>query len=263
MKNKYLLLSFDIEEFDLPQEYGAEISENDKFAISAAGCSAVMDIMERTGIKATFFITGKFAAAYPEMIKAMAQHGHEIASHGMDHSEFFPAHLTESKMLLEKISGSSVTGFRMARLAPVAKEDIADAGYVYESSLNPVWLPGRYCNIGKPLLPFQEKCGLWQLPVSALPGIRLPLFWLSFKNLPLSIYTRLAAAAVKLTGYYNMYSHPWEYCSDAANAQWNIPGYVTKHAGSAMCGRLEKLINKLRNCGEFVTFQQYMRENGL
>ena len=93
--------------------------------------------------------------------------------------------------------------------------------------------------------------------------MRVPLFWLSFKNLPLSIYSPLATAALKLTGYYNMYSHPWEYCSDAAKAQWNIPGYVTKHAGSAMCGKLEKLINRLQKYGEFVTFQQYMCEKNL
>ena len=40
MKRPELLLSFDIEEFDLPEEYGAVISEEDKFEISRRGISA-------------------------------------------------------------------------------------------------------------------------------------------------------------------------------------------------------------------------------
>lgn len=255
-----LLLSFDIEEFDLPEEYGAEISEDDKDAIAAEGTRALLDLMKRTGIRATFFTTGYFAARHKDMIREMIAGGHEVASHGMNHSNFEVYHLAESKKLLEEISGQKVTGFRMARLAPVDKADILAAGYEYESSLNPVWLPGRYCNLTKPLRPFREKCGLLQLPVSAIPVCRFPLFWLSFKNLPLPLYKLGTAVAIKLTGYYNMYSHPWEYSARAAEKAWQIPGYVVRHAGKDQLDRLEKLITFLKKRGEFVTFQEFIAE---
>ena len=174
MKTPKLLLSFDIEEFDLPEEYGAAISADDKFEISRKGTAAILDLLRETGTKATFFTTGEFAIRYPELILQMAADRHEVASHGMNHTTFEVADLQKSKAVLEEISGQAVTGFRMARLAPVDKAEIKTAGYIYESSLNPIWLPGHYCNLRAPLLPFQENCGLWQFPVSAIPGIRFP-----------------------------------------------------------------------------------------
>ena len=146
----------------------------------------------------------------------------------------------------------------MARLAKVGKQDILDAGYEYESSLNPVWLPGRYSNFTAPLKPFREACGLWQMPVSALPVVRFPLFWLSFKNLPLPLYLPMAKTAMSATGFFNMYSHPWEYHERAAEPQWKIPGYIVRHAGKAQRLRLNRLISSLGRSGTFETFSEYL-----
>ncbi len=101
-------------------------------------------------------------------------------------------------------------------------------------------------------------CGLWQLPVSALPVVRFPLFWLSFKNLPLPIYLPLAKTAMSATGFFNMYSHPWEYHERAAEPQWKIPGYIVRHAGASQCDRLSCLIATLGRAGTFETFGAYL-----
>ena len=255
-KTPSLLLSFDIEEFDLPEEYGKHIYEEDKFEISRRGTEALLDLVDECGIPATFFVTGSFAKKYPHLIRRMAEKDHEIASHGMDHSSFQTSHLEESRLLLEEMSGKTVTGFRMARLAKVEKEEILKAGYVYESSLNPVWLPGRYNHFSAPLLPFREKCGLWQFPVSALPLIRFPLFWLSFKNLPLAVYEFLAGFAGKRTGYFNMYSHPWEYQEESAD--YRVPSYIVRHAGQEQLDRLRSLVLFLKKRGNFMTFQEFL-----
>ena len=257
MKRARLLLSFDIEEFDLPEEFGAAIPEEAKFGISGEGTAAVLKLLREKRVRATFFITGVFAERFPELVGEMVRDGHEIASHGMNHTTFTPADLRGSKELLERLSGKAVTGFRMARLAPVTKEEILKAGFLYESSLNPVWLPGRYNNLGKPLLPFREPCGLRQFPISAVPGCRFPLFWLSFKNLPLSCYGMLARSAVAMTGYYNMYTHPWEYSSRCAEPEWQIPGYIVRRAGASQLARLSALIDRLQSKGDFMTFQEY------
>ena len=256
------LLSFDIEEFDLPEEYGAEITEEQKFEISRRGTEAILELLRSKGVRATFFVTGCFAARYPELIRQMINDQHEVASHGMDHSNFELSHLKESLNVLEEISGRKVSGFRMARLGTVEKQKIKEAGFIYESSLNPVWLPGRYCNLTSPLLPFREKCGLWQFPVSAFPLIRFPLFWLSFKNLPLFIYKFLTAITIRQTGYFNMYSHPWEYCKDITDPQWRIPGFITRHAGAEQTERLNKLLQHLSSRGEFITFSNFLDHTG-
>lgn len=257
MKKRYIYLSFDVEEFDLPEEYGfGKVPHEEKFEVSGKGMEAILDVIESRGVKATYFITSDFAEHFPELVERMVKTGGEIASHGVCHSHFLPEDLARSKERLEKLTGKTVTSFRMARLAPVKKEDILAAGYRCESSLNPVWLPGRYNHFRSPLTPFAESCGLIQYPVSAVPLIRFPLFWLSFKNLPLPIYQLLAKISLKWTGYFNLYSHPWEYNEASRNAKWHIPGYITRHAGKEQTERLGKLIDVLKKNGEFRTFSQ-------
>ena len=253
-----ILLSFDIEEFDLPTEFGAEISRDDMFSIAEKGTRRILRIVNEKGVHVTFFVTAAFALEFPDLMREMKSSGHEIASHGWSHTSFEPADLKRSREALEEIAGSPVRGFRMARLAKVGKQDILDAGYEYESSLNPVWLPGRYRNFSAPLKPFREACGLWQMPVSALPVVRFPLFWLSFKNFPLPLYIPMAKTAMSATGFFNMYSHPWEYHERAAEAQWKIPGYIVRHAGEAQRLRLKRLISSLGRSGTFETFGEYL-----
>jgi peptidoglycan/xylan/chitin deacetylase (PgdA/CDA1 family) len=255
---KSILLSFDIEEFDLPAEFGVEISRDDMFAIAGEGTRRILRTVNEAGARTTFFVTAAFAREFPDLVCEMKASGHEIASHGFSHTTFEPADLKRSRETLEEIVDAPVRGFRMARLAKVGKQDILDAGYEYESSLNPVWLPGRYRNFTAPLRPFREPCGLWQMPVSALPVVRFPLFWLSFKNLPLPLYLPMAKAAMSATGFFNMYSHPWEYHERAAEAQWHIPRYIVRHAGEDQRLRLKRLLASLGRSGTFETFGEYL-----
>jgi len=255
-----LLLSFDVEEFDLPEEYGVPVPDAERIGVAQDGMARILEVLEASGVRATMFITGYFAERSPELLRRMVSGGHEIASHGLNHTRFEPLHLGQSKSLLEHLTGQEVIGFRMARLAPVAKSEIVAAGYRYESSMNPIFLPGRYNNLGKPLLPFQESdgSGLWQYPISAVPWVRFPLFWLSFKNLPLGLYAALARFAARRTGYYNMYSHPWEYSAQSREPKWRIPGYITRHAGEEQAARLGRLLASMKDTGDFITFRESM-----
>ena len=60
-----ILLSFDIEEFDMPFEYGKTISFEDQMSISIEGTSLILDLLEKHQIKATFFSTVIFAINAP------------------------------------------------------------------------------------------------------------------------------------------------------------------------------------------------------
>jgi peptidoglycan/xylan/chitin deacetylase (PgdA/CDA1 family) len=55
-----------------------------------AGIERMLDLFGRTGIKATFFVPAFEAAKAPDMVRAIAAAGHEIAAHGNameDHSQ--------------------------------------------------------------------------------------------------------------------------------------------------------------------------------
>ncbi len=236
-----ILFSFDIEEFDMPLEYGRTISFDDQIKISIEGTSVILDLLQKHQIKATFFSTVVFAENAPNIISRIINEGHEIASHSYYHSDFKVEHLRESKEKLEKITNTKVIGYRMPRMQPVDENEICKAGYVYNSSLNPTYLPGRYNNFSKPRTYFKQD-GVWQIPASVSPIVRFPLFWLSFHNLPLWIYKMLCKSTIKKDKYLNLYFHPWEFTDLKDAERFNFPSYVSKNSGKDMKDRFEKLI---------------------
>lgn len=236
-----ILLSFDIEEFDMPFEYQRDISFERQLAISREGAECILRLLKENGIKATFYTTANLARNEQDLVKQMVAEGHEVASHGLYHSRFEPEHLREAKEILESISATEVVGFRMPRMFPVSNETLLEAGYLYSSSINPTFLPGRYNHLDKPRTCFSEG-GLWQLPASVTPGVRFPLFWLSFHNLPFSVYAALCAWTIRTDGYMNVYFHPWEFYEIGPKSKFNFPFYVTRNTGKTMYERLGRFI---------------------
>lgn len=231
-KGKTLYLSFDIEEFDMPLEYGKAIAFDEQIQISTAGCHCILDLLKHNNARATFFSTVVFATHARPVIERILNEGHELASHGYYHSDFKNEHLLQSRVALEELSGRKITGYRMARMMPVETQAIIDAGYRYNSSLNPVYIPGRYNNYFKKRTFFYHG-PLLEIPASATPFVRFPLFWLSFHNLPLWIYRRLCAITMWKDRYLNIYFHPWEF-TDLTQPRFGFPGFVTKKTGAKM-----------------------------
>jgi peptidoglycan/xylan/chitin deacetylase (PgdA/CDA1 family) len=114
-----ILLSFDIEEFDMPFEYGKEISFEDQISISVRGTHSILDLLQQHGFKATFFSTVIFAQQAPEVIARIKNEGHELASHSFYHSKFEVKDLLASKEALTALFGGEIYGFRMPRMMPV------------------------------------------------------------------------------------------------------------------------------------------------
>jgi hypothetical protein len=130
---------------------------------------------------------------------------------------------------------------------------LAKAGYTYDSSLNPTFLPGRYNNLGKPRLPFIFD-GLFILPTSVTSTFRIPLFWISFKNFPAGVYTMLAKKVLKKDKYLNLYFHPWEFANISS---YKLPHYVKRTSGNSLLVKFEKLLIELKQNGDFISTAQY------
>lgn len=243
-----ILLSFDIEEFDMPFEYGKEIAFDEQLAISTEGTLKILAILAKRNIKATFYCTANYALNKRDIIDKIVSDGHEIASHGYYHSDFKPEHLKQSKDVLEQLSGQTVKGYRMARMMPVDEREIFKAGYQYNSSINPTFLPGRYNNFGKPRTWFRQD-GVLQLPSSVSPLVRFPLFWLSFHNLPMGILKWLCKITHRKDGYLNLYFHPWEFTDLDQPEKFGFPGYVVKNTGVDFEKRIDGFIEWAKRKG--------------
>ncbi len=252
-------LTFDVEEFDTPEEYGRTLSFEEKISTSTTGLNSMMEILDQhPEVRCTFFTTATYAQAQPELIKKISEQ-HEIASHTFYHSSFKNEDLLSSRLALEEITGKPVVGFRMPRLAPVSNLEILKAGYTYNSSLNPTWIPGRYFNLFKPRTPFLED-GLIQVPTSVTPIFRIPLFWLSFKNFPMWWLKAMMIRTLKHDGALSLYFHPWEFI-DLTN--YGLPNFMTKISGEAMLKRLEETIHLLKSEGDFITMNEFVNKQKL
>lgn len=241
-----IYLSFDIEEFDMPKEYGYGIALERQIAISRKGLTAILDLLKKHQMRATFFSTVVFAQQVPDLINRLIEEGHELASHTYYHSDFENEHLKRSKEALEQQFGVTVEGLRMPRMLEVSAEEVKKAGYRYNSSVNPTFLPGRYNKLHVPKRFFNEN-GLWQIP-AAVSWFRFPLFWLSFHNLPLWLYRFLLKRSVKSIGYAALYFHPWEF-TDLHQKEFNFPVYVMRNSGEKMIARFDSLLTFIKQQG--------------
>ena len=248
--NKKVFLSFDVEEFDMPLEYQHAISVADQMQVGINGLDAIQPVLERA--PSTLFTTANFANHFPERIRMLAEK-HEIASHTFYHTDYETADLLKSRIRLEEITGKKVNGLRMPRMRPVLMKDVLEAGYQYDSSINPTWLPGRYNNFHLPRTAYKEE-NVIRIPASVSPGIRIPLFWLSFKNMPYAAYKQLCLQTLAKDGYLCLYFHPWEFTSIEP---YGLPAYTRRWCGPKLVDRLLQLVHDLSKEAAFETMNQF------
>ncbi|MEO8762759.1 MAG: hypothetical protein ABI416_00635 [Ginsengibacter sp.] len=255
-ENKKILLTFDIEEFDLPNEYGMSLSVAEQMAIGKQGLDVIREILDAPTTSCTLFTTANFALKYPARIAKLSL-DHEIASHTFFHSSFRREDLLNSRQVLQDIISKRVYGLRMPRMKKIEGGWIRKAGYSYDASLNPTWIPGKYNNFRMPRNCYEEN-GITRVPASVSANFRIPLFWLAFKNLPYAYFKRLALQAFQKDGYLSLYFHPWEFLD---LKDFNLPAIIKRKSGPELLDKLKRLISDLKTVGEFTTIQSFLESS--
>lgn len=115
-----------------------------------AATERILKLLDEYGIKATFFVLGAVAAEEPDLVRRIAEGGHEVASHGWSHSliyqltsEQFREELERTEELIKLHTGCLPVGFRAPQWSVSARTPwvhgiLAERGYLYDSSLNPL-----------------------------------------------------------------------------------------------------------------------------
>ncbi|GAA4655884.1 polysaccharide deacetylase [Arthrobacter gyeryongensis] len=104
----------------------------------------ILSLLDRHGAKATFFVPGHTALAYPETVRSIAKADHEIGHHGWVHEN--PATFDrdgENKILqrgidaLAEVAGVRPIGYRApsGQFSPDTVDLLIKAGFRYESTL--------------------------------------------------------------------------------------------------------------------------------
>lgn len=260
---KYFCLSFDLEEFDIPREYGVDIKDSDMFSASKEGTDKVLKLLDEHSLEATFFVTTQFAIKYPSLIKDIAKK-HEIALHGYKHnsnyqemsdSEAFKE-LSIAKKEIENIISKKIVGFRAPRMMPPSFKILKNLGILYDSSLHPTYVPGRYNNFFKSRKIKIEE-GVIKIPVSVTPLFRLPFTWLWFRNLGLNYVKACTRLALFDNDFVNIYFHPWEFQN--LNG-YKMPFYFKKNSGPDLEKSLRSYLNWCVKKGfKFVSINDYLK----
>ena len=249
-----ILLTWDVEEYDAPADFGAPPLPDHGLSRGREIWEEWLGLTKEWKFPGTTFCTARLAQCAPELLRETAARGHEIASHGWSHRLGDDLQLLSSRTLLQEISGRGVVGFRSPRLRKINKEEITQAGFRYDASLNPTWIPGRYDHRREPRRPFQIG-SLWEVPAAVLPGIRFPLFWASFHILPLPIYLALCSQVLQHDGLLCLYFHPWEL---SALPEPEMPRWLTRRPQAERIRRMTKLCHGLERFGRFTPVGNYL-----
>jgi polysaccharide deacetylase family protein (PEP-CTERM system associated) len=186
----------------------------------------VLALFDQAGVKATFFTLGWVAKRHPALVRRIADAGHEIASHGLDHRRVFTmdekgfrADLETAHKAIEDAAGKSPTGYRAPSFSidartPWAHPVLAEHGYAYSSSVAPV----RHDHYGwrdSPRFAWRPVAGaeLIELPVTTvdIAGRRFATGGGFFRVLPYG-FSSWAVRRVNRNDERPaiFYFHPWE-----------------------------------------------------
>jgi polysaccharide deacetylase family protein (PEP-CTERM system associated) len=190
---------------------------------------ALLRLLSERGTRVTFFVLANVAQAYPNVIRSIAEAGHEIASHGWSHCRVylqsprtFRAETRQAKDLLEQIVQESVVGYRAAEFSITAAswwalEVLGELGFKYDSSVYPVSAK-RYGVPGFPPFPstvtIRPGTVVEEIPPSTLEwkGRRWPIG--GGTTLALLPYRVLEAGIRALNSQHQpavLYFHPYEF----------------------------------------------------
>jgi polysaccharide deacetylase family protein (PEP-CTERM system associated) len=186
----------------------------------------LLGILDNQGVKATFFVLGNIAEAFPELVKSIHGLGHEIATHGYSHTVLdrmqpaqFRDEIRKSVGLLESITGEKVIGFRAPEFSfsqsmSWAIESLAAEGIRYDSSILPAGdeYPGRDSAGPIPRLSAGHN-SIMEIPPSAVTFLfrRILTGGSYFRLMPYPIMRRLLRT-INNNGFpFVFYCHPYEF----------------------------------------------------
>ncbi len=191
------------------------------------GTERTLSLLDEFGIRATFFVLGWVADAMPELVREVAERGHEIASKGYLHRNIgemaagvFREDLARAREALEGATGRSVRGYRVAEgrfgLDDLwALDVLAEEGYAYDSSIRPIFR--EYAHQPWRRFAHEHRHGdrrLWEFPAPAfnLFGCHVPIAGGNyFRQLPHPLVRRAVAHWDRtFAAPFVMYFHTWE-----------------------------------------------------
>lgn len=228
--------------------------------------------------KATFFVLGWLAGRLPGLVREIFGRGHEVASHGLDHElgarlslRELKSDLSDSKKLLEDITGAGIKGYRAPSFAvdDAMLKTIQDCGYLYDSSFNSFALHGRYGHLdlskaARKQIAVKISDFFFELPISNIAMGKIIFPWGGggyFRLIPFWVFRKGVESIIDKDGAYLFYMHPWEIDPDQPRVEEASFRLKFRHYTNlkTTLAKLERLVRAFDQC-RFVPCSQYLDE---
>jgi len=261
-----LLLTFDIEPFVLGEDFDKSLEKEQSNKIALEGLDALASLLKGIDAKATLFVSYDFSKLCKNQLKELAGQGNEIALHCYSHSDNYAEmprekaveRIKAAKKGLEKAFSTTVNGFRAPRMQAFDRSILSEAGFSYDSSLHPTYLPGYYNNFFSPRNVFSDK-GIKVVPVSVSPVLRLPFSWFFFRNFGLGYAKACSNLSLFGTNFLNLYFHNWEFADLKKKIFPKIPGYFLRNSGKSLASMLRDYVEWSKKNGiEAKTISEFL-----
>lgn len=191
----------------------------------------LLDLFDRRGVRATFFVLGWIAERAPELIRELDGAGHEVACHGYGHHRLgqldparFDADLERALAILRPLSRAPVVGYRapsfsLTQATLWATPILRRHGITWDSSIFPFGGHPEYGIADAPLDPYwlDGAPGLLEVPMTCVEvrGRRVPCTGGGYFRLyPYALSRRLIARSNAAGRPAIFYAHPWEFDPD-------------------------------------------------
>lgn len=224
------VLSFDVEEhFQVAAFWSTERRrEWDQLSSRVErNTRKICDLLSEHSTRATFFVLGWVAERHQDLVKDLAQQGHEIASHGYGHELVymqtqaqFRDDVRRSKGILEDLIGKPVLGYRAPSFSITSRTEWAipvliEEGHRYDSS---IYNRFRSAQVGAATRAgtyrLETETGtIWEVSPSTINacGLQLPVAGGGyFRLLPYATSKMFLKNLEKNGSQLIMYLHPWE-----------------------------------------------------
>jgi polysaccharide deacetylase family protein (PEP-CTERM system associated) len=185
----------------------------------------LLELLGEAGVRATFFILGNVAQAFPSLVRRIARDNHELGIHGYDHKYIckitpgdFREEIKRARGEIQDLTGVQVYGhrapaFSITRESFWAVDILRELGFLYDSSIYPV-KARRYGIRDAQKKIYRWPNGLYEVPLSCIELLgkavpvagggyirHFPYWWTRFAVRRLE---RLSRPAV-------VYMHPYEF----------------------------------------------------
>jgi polysaccharide deacetylase family protein (PEP-CTERM system associated) len=272
-------LTVDLEEFFQVHALSDVVAVDawDTFAPAAdVNTKRILDLLDESSVKATFFCLGWIAERNPDLIRAVHARGHEIACHGHLHQiitgqtkQAFREDVTKAKAVLEDCTGAAVAGYRAPTYSITTRtlwalDILEELGFRYDSSIFPIY----HDNYGIPDAPRHPHKlpgrNLVEFPISTLQigSVNLPISGGGyFRLLPYPV-TRAALRHLEKNGEpFIFYIHPWEINRDTPRLEGMKP--LSRFRTYVGIGRTFDRLRALVSDFSFTTVLDVLHAQGL